>query len=262
LLKKEDDFYIKVICYVPKKIKIIPEKSIGIDLGILTTVTLSNGEKFDINIPETKQLKLQQRSLSKKYEMAKKLANGKCWVRSNNYKKNQVRLAKQYQKVVNRRKEARIKLVNSIVKRFKVVCFQDENVKGWCSSLFGKKTQNSGLGGIIADLRRRSHTPVEIASNFPSTGLCPVCGLKTPHALKDRIFVCPNCGYTKDRDIHGANNNLTEGLRLLKKKEIPTDHRDSKLAEIVSSGTTMNNGCERFGLAGSSKLLSLKQEAR
>ena len=24
--------------------------------------------------------------------------------------------------------------------------------------------------------------------------------------LKDRVFVCPVCGYTEDRDIHAANN--------------------------------------------------------
>ena len=42
---------------------------------------------------------------------------------------------------------------------------------------------------------------------MPTTKLCIRCKHKNEDmTLSDRIFICPNCGYTEDRDIHAARN--------------------------------------------------------
>ena len=42
---------------------------------------------------------------------------------------------------------------------------------------------------------------------FPSSKLCLACGsLHETLALADRVFICPSCGFTDDRDFHAADN--------------------------------------------------------
>jgi putative transposase len=42
---------------------------------------------------------------------------------------------------------------------------------------------------------------------FPSSRMCRNCGQKHPALkLSDRIFVCPSCGHTEDRDLQASKN--------------------------------------------------------
>jgi len=59
--------------------------------------------------------------------------------------------------------------------------FLDENIKGWQSGWFGKRVSESALGGIIRDLKHKSHTPIVVDRYFPSTQLCPRCGIVIIH---------------------------------------------------------------------------------
>ena len=52
---------------------------------------------------------------------------------------------------------------------------------------------------------------------YPSSKTCSNCGYKKIDlALKDRYWVCPQCGTKHDRDINAAINILHEGERILK----------------------------------------------
>ncbi|GBD03534.1 hypothetical protein HRbin19_00826 [bacterium HR19] len=63
LIKKPDGFYLHITCCLFKDelLKKIKEKqrnsAVGIDLGVKYQITLSNGEKFEWFIPETKRVK-------------------------------------------------------------------------------------------------------------------------------------------------------------------------------------------------------------
>ena len=53
-----------------------------------------------------------------------------------------------------------------------------------------------------------SNIPLIIADRFfPSSKTCSCCGaIKRDLALKDRVFICPECGFTIDRDLQAAIN--------------------------------------------------------
>lgn len=56
----------------------------------------------------------------------------------------------------------------------------------------------------------RERTVVEADQFYASSKTCRRCGaVKKDLKLSDRIFVCPKCGFTEDRDVQAAKN-LTE----------------------------------------------------
>ena len=83
LLHKPDGYYLCVTAYVSKEnFKSEPKngKDIGLDFGIKTSITTSEGEKIDISIGESDQVKALQRKLERqrkgsnnRYKTIKKL---------------------------------------------------------------------------------------------------------------------------------------------------------------------------------------------
>jgi len=68
LVRKSSGYYLHVTCYLPKDSHTSLNsvgKDIGIDFGVSSKLTLSNGIKIDFEIHETPRLKRLQRKLSR-----------------------------------------------------------------------------------------------------------------------------------------------------------------------------------------------------
>ena len=68
LVKKADGYYLKVTAYIDKEREKKQNKNgkeIGLDFGVKTTITTSEGEKIDISIGESDQVKALQRKLER-----------------------------------------------------------------------------------------------------------------------------------------------------------------------------------------------------
>lgn len=194
LLKKPDGYYIALTVYTtPQKTKSEEtETEIGIDLGIKTGVTLSDGRKFDSRIEESDRLKRLQKKFAKTVK------------RSNNSAKLLSKIRREHQKIANRRDDKANKIISEIMKYDKIY-MQDENIKAW-HHVFGKSVQRSVLGRVKSTLMSSSKT--EVLKKFrPTTKWCSECNhLNKEIKLSDRVYTCPFCGYTEDRDIHAAKN--------------------------------------------------------
>jgi len=223
LVRKPSGFYLHITTYQDKQQQKIPEESIGIDFGCETQLTFSNGTKVEFQVPPPERLKKLDRKIMRKQ------FNGKQRSRSKKKYQDQWNRRKEYERLNNRKRDIRNKLVSTITSRFKYVCFQDESIHAWHAGNHGKKVQNSGIGGIISDLKHKSHTPLEVSKFFPSTQLCPVCSKKNKIPEWIRVYEC-DCGYREDRDIKSALCIEREGL-----KDIPVGHRDFKARERTSS---------------------------
>ncbi len=203
LIEKGGDYYFKITTYVKKIKKQIPNKSIGIDFGCDTQLTLTNGIKLVYEFPVPKGIRKLDRKIMKKNKK-----------RSNNKLKDLAKRRKLYVKLRNKKKDIKNKIVSAIINNYRYVVFQDENIKAWHSGRHGKKIQNTGIGGIISELKKNSHTPIMVDKFFPSTQLCPVCGFKNKLELSDRIYLCSDCGYEEDRDLKSAQCIESEGLKI------------------------------------------------
>jgi putative transposase len=219
LVHKGKDYYINFTTFQNKEIKVVPEASIGIDFGCDTQLSFSNGVKVKFQVPPTKRL----RRLDRKIAHNKMKPYSKC--KEHDKRDRQ----KEYERLTNRKKDIRHKIVSAIISNYRYVCFQDESIHAWHSGRHGKKVQFSGIGGIISDLKHKSHTPLEVERFFPSTQLCPKCEARKKLLLSERTYEC-ECGFKMDRDVKSAICIEAEGL-----KQVPVDNRDFKEQEISSS---------------------------
>lgn len=190
----------------PSKLLIEKSTAVGIDLGLKTFVTLSNGstyERMRIIKKEEKQLAKLQRRLSKKVKGSK------------NRNKARIKVARQQEKIANIRKDYLHKVSTSIINESQVntICLETLNISGMM--------KNHRLAKAFIDVslhrfkqlleykaERLGKNILYIGQFEPSTQICSTCGYKNPKLknLSIREWVCPKCGAVHDRDINAAIN--------------------------------------------------------
>ena len=188
------DYYIILTCFIDKEEKQYKNDIVGIDMGVSTSLTLSNGTKYDISIGESEKLKHLQVKLSKQKKG------------SNNRYKTIKKIRKEYIHINNKKNDISNKIIHSILNDNKIIVIQDEQISEWRQDgMSGSKIQHSILGRIKSKLVNNDRTII-LDKWFPTTKYCRHCGSKVELELKDRIFECPKCKTKEDRDIHAANN--------------------------------------------------------
>jgi len=179
------------------------QAGVGIDLGVKTLATLSNGETFEAPKPLKKRLKKLKRLL-------RKLSRRKKG--SQNRQKIKLSIASMHAKMTNIRHDSLHKLTSYLTDHFGSIVIEDLNVKGMLS--------NHKLSRAIADIgfyefRRQLEYKSSLKGNylliadrwFPSSKMCSNCGQKKETLkLSKRIYRCESCGYEQDRDLNAAIN--------------------------------------------------------
>lgn len=187
------NYFISIICYVPKENNISRDGIIGIDLGCESTVTISNGEKIKITIEESERLKRLQTRLATQKK------------RSNNWYKTKSLIRKEYNHITNKKNDISNKIVHYL-SSYKTIVIQDDDISGWHDKDgLSRTVQHSVIGRIKSKLKMKDNVIV-LDKWFPTTKHCFKCNNDISLELSDRVFKCPHCGCEMDRDIHAACN--------------------------------------------------------
>ena len=231
LMYDGNDYFISLTCYIDKdKIKkpIYKNDTIGIDMGVSTSITLSDGTKYDISIEESEKLKHLQAKLARQKKG------------SNNRYKTIKKIRKEYNHIDNKKNDISNKIVHSILSQNKIVIIQDEQLSSWKEDGFsGSKIQHSILGRIKSRLSQSGQTII-LDKWFPTTKYCNKCDNKVELELKDRIFECPKCKAKEDRDIHAAKNMIYFYLQYNKLDRSGTDQTSIKGPVRISYNKLVN----------------------
>ena len=222
-----DNYYASLLYKVEKQLSnYIPnlENCIGLDFGLKTFITKSDGDKIE----SPKAFNKSQKRLAR---LARRHSRKK--VNSRNREKARIRLAKQYEKIANQHKDFNHKLSRQLVNQYDFIFIENLNIKGMSRGRKRKtpdaKTRKRGLGKAVNDLAwnqfvlfltykaiSESKFVIKIDRYFPSSQLCSYCGYKNSDLkLSDREWICPQCGQVYDRDVNAAINILNEGKRLI-----------------------------------------------
>lgn len=210
------NWYVSVGIEMPNCGALPKKEGIGIDLGVKDLAICSNGIKY-ANINKNQKIKRLekhkrrlQRLLSKKYKKNKK---GEKYCKTSNIIKSERALLKLNRRLTNIRKDYIHKTTTDIIKREpSFICLEDLNVNGM---LKNHKLARSVQMQCFREFRRQieyktmwNNISLIIADRwFPSSKMCSQCGeINKFLTLKDRTYVCKECGIVLDRDFNASIN--------------------------------------------------------
>jgi putative transposase len=179
---------------------------IGIDFGLKTFITTSDGQKIEhpqFFKQEEKRLRRYNRRLSRRKEKSRRRRVAKQ------------RIALLHEKIRNRRSDFLHKLSSKMIRENQAIYLEDLCLKGMMGR-FGKGIGDIGWREFTRQLEYKGKwygCKVEkIDRFFPSSKLCSSCGkIKNDLTLSDREWTCPSCQTHHDRDVNAAINVLEYG---------------------------------------------------
>lgn len=202
-------YFVSVLVETEQCYKQKTGKTVGVDLGVKTLATLSDG--ISIENPHflrdnQAKLKRMQRHLSRK-----KLG-------SNRRNKCRLKVSRLHCDIANKRSWYMHNLTMMLVNNYDVICIEDLNVSGML--------QSHKLAGSVSDAsfsmfrnqleykcRWYGKELIVIDRFYPSSKTCSRCGWKNKDLkLSDRTFVCKDCGLEIDRDLNAAINIQAVGV--------------------------------------------------
>jgi putative transposase len=177
---------------------ITPEKTVGIDLGILTFSHDSDGTAVT-PLDETRdreRIEKRHRALSRKqYD-------------SNNWEQARRKLAAAYERLSNKRKDFREKLAASYTTEYDAVFLEDLDVRGVLEQdRNGRNIAAMSWRKTIQTFKRHGKKNGCHVLTVPPEGTtkrCAKCGIETAKSLWVREHSCPACHFEADRDRNAA----------------------------------------------------------
>ena len=176
---------------------------IGIDVGINTLATCSNGDTYDNPHP----LKRYERKLARTNRSVSRKVKG-----SKNSQKAKKRLGRVHNRISNIRENAHHQATTKIVRKASAIGIETLNISGLLKNRkLAKALSDSALSRFLTLLKykaeRRGIPITEADRFFASSKTCSRCGEKNKDlTLSDRTYHCYACGIDMDRDFNAALN--------------------------------------------------------
>lgn len=177
--------------------------AVGVDLGVKTLATLSDGTVIENPRPLKKverKLKRAQKALSRKT------------MGSNRRAKARAKVARIYARVANQRLDAIHKATTWLAETYSEISIEDLNTAGMVRNHHLAKAVSDAA---FAEFRRqleyktaKTGARLHVVDRwFASSKTCSKCGrVKAKLSLAERVYKCDGCGLVMDRDLNAAVN--------------------------------------------------------
>lgn len=178
----------------------------GFDFGLKTFLTCSEGFKIESPLFLKQGLAALQKAC-KQFSRKQKGSKRREQARKH--------LCRQYEKIVNQRRDWFWKLAHELTDRFDVLSFETLNLKGM-QRLWGRKVSDLAFGEFLQILewvtKKKGKKIVFIDLWYPSSKTCSNCGhVLAGLDLSVRQWRCPSCQTLNDRDENASMNIKTVG---------------------------------------------------
>lgn len=193
------DWYLSLTVEIKQEINVAPKEAVGIDLGLKTTATTSDGEKLNASHF--------YRNLEPKLAQAQKRGH-----------KRQAKFI--HRKIKRQRMDALHKASRYLVNEYQSIYIGNVSSSKLAKTRMAKSVYDAGLGMFKTFLRykgQQAGRKVEVINESYTSRACSNCGsLSGPKGLGQlsvRDWKCMDCGAVHDRDVNAARNILRLGSR-------------------------------------------------
>jgi putative transposase len=187
--------------------KVAVRNTVGIDVGLTTFATLSDGTEFEnprhYRAGEA-QLAVRQRSFARKQRGSNSRRHAKLLV------------VKAHEYIRNQRLDHARKLAAVLVAKYDLIAYEDLNIRGMVRALNGhlsKSINDAAWGKFIHALTCKAEEAGKWCVPVDPRGTsqrCSMCGATVAKTLSDRVHRCA-CGHVEGRDLNAAKNILALG---------------------------------------------------
>ena len=176
---------------------------VGIDLGIKTLATLSDGTVIEnprCLAASERRLKKAQKALSRKVKGSRRRAKARA------------KVARLHARVANQRLDAIHKATTWLASTYSDISVEDLNTAGMARN---HRLAKAVMDAAFVEFRRQLEYKTAktgarlhvIDRWYPSSKTCSKCGaVKAKLSLSERVFHCDACGLSIDRDLNAAVN--------------------------------------------------------
>jgi putative transposase len=184
-------------------------KKVGIDAGIESFITLSDGvqiENFKYFEKTHKKLRVAERRVSRRRKG------------SNRRKKAALQLCKIHRKIKNQRSDFQHKISTHLIKTYDLIAIEKLNILGMSKGILAKQIHDVAWSGFFRKLKYKAENAGKsvVEVNPSGTSQTCICGETVKKSLSVRWHKCDACGLSEHRDIVSAQVILQRaGLALL-----------------------------------------------
>ena len=192
------DWYLCVACEVPIVESIAPKEAVGIDLGLKSVASTSDGDKLDMHFYRDSEQKLGE-------------------LQRRGHKKQAKRV---HRKIKRQRAHKAHCFTKGIVDNYQNIFVGDVSSSKLVKTRLSKSVLDSSWAMLKNQLLYKSQQAgrrFEVINESYTSRSCSECGsLSGPQGLRElpvREWRCADCGTVHDRDVNAARNILHLGLK-------------------------------------------------
>jgi putative transposase len=201
-IKREgDQWYASFSVELPDAEPVVPRTSVGVDVGITTLATLSDGTEIEnphVLDKYDSKIKKAHRHLSLKKKG------------SSNRDKQKVVLAGIYRKVRNIRKDYLHKASRVLADSYDLIVFEDLQIQNMVKNHHLARSIHDASWGMLISLTtykaEYAGGAVKLVNPRNTSKECSICGNIQSMPLSQRTYICTSCGSRMDRDVNAAIN--------------------------------------------------------
>lgn len=199
---------------LPVEIEIVetvaPLEEVGIDLGLITIATTSDGETLDAG------------------RWTRTAANKLAQAQRHGHQRQAKRI---HRKLSRQRQDALHKFTTGIVRKYQKIVVGDVSSLKLVKTRMAKSVLDSGWGMLRNFLEYKSQQAArsfQIVDESYTSRACSNCGSlsgpKGVNGLRVREWTCVDCGESHDRDINAARNILRRAIGVRQRERVEIAH--------------------------------------
>ena len=201
IAKKASGWYATIVVEVPDPVEVPIERTLGIDVGLNSFLTDSDGER----VPNPRHYRRSEKKLGKHQGILSRRKKG-----SQRRAKQREVVAQCHEHIANQRKDFQSKTAHRLFEHCEEVAIEDLKIKNMVKNHYlAKSISDAGWGHFRLKLQSKAvNAGKQLTKVNPkhTSQKCSGCDSIVPKQLSDRVHECPDCGLVLDRDHNAAIN--------------------------------------------------------